>query len=89
MILLATIVCGLAAAGLTATIRAVLHDHKPERLLEKPFSCDLCMSFWSSLGFSITLAFTGDIPLHLVPLATFGGVGVALILVKAASRLSS
>lgn len=89
MILLAAIVCGLAASGLTAAARAVLQDHRPEWLLEKPFSCDLCMSFWASFGFVFTLVVAGDLELGAGPLAVFGAVAVALISTKAANRLSS
>lgn len=44
---------GIAASGATAIIRAVV----PQTwLLHKPLSCDLCMSWWSSLALTATLA---------------------------------
>jgi hypothetical protein len=89
MILVAVLACGFAAAGLTASFRAVIQDHKPEWLLVKPFSCDLCMSFWSSIVFVATLVATESVSLSLAPLAVFGSVGVSLLSVKAANRLSS
>ena len=89
MILLAVLTCGLAAAGFTASFRAVVQDHKPAWLLVKPLSCDLCMSFWSSLLFVATLVVAESVPLAHAPLAVFGAVGVSLLSVKAATRLSS
>jgi hypothetical protein len=41
---------GLAAAGATFVVRAVADSVRPTLLLIKPFSCDLCMNWWSSLA---------------------------------------
>lgn len=80
---------GFAAAGITATVRAVVDTANPLWLLEKPFSCDLCMSWWSSVA--IVVAWAAHEGLAFVPatLAVFGAVGVALPVTKAATRLSS
>jgi hypothetical protein len=45
-------VTGLSAAGGAFVVRAVLADWLPLWLLSKPFSCDLCMSWWGSVGFA-------------------------------------
>jgi hypothetical protein len=80
---------GLVAAGITATVRAVIDSANPLWLLEKPFSCDLCMSWWSSIA--IVIAWAAHDGLELVPgtLAVFGSIAVALCVTKAATRLSS
>lgn len=80
---------GLAAAGLTATVRAVVQETRPLWLLEKPFSCDLCMSWWSSVA--VVVAWAVHDGLAFIPglLAVFGSIGVALLVTKAATRLSS
>lgn len=44
------ITLGLAAAGATFVVRAVIDSANPLWLLRKPFSCDLCMNWWASLG---------------------------------------
>lgn len=80
---------GLAASGLTATVRAVVDTANPLWLLEKPFSCDLCMSWWSAIA--LVVAWAAHDGLGFIPamLAVFGAVGVALPVTKAATRLSS
>lgn len=80
---------GLAAAGITATVRAVVQEARPLWLLEKPLSCDLCMSWWSSL--SIVVAWAAHESIAFIPaaLAVFGSIAVALLVTKAATRLSS
>lgn len=83
------IVLGLATSGLTAVVRAVIDSANPLWLLEKPFSCDLCMSWWSSIA--LTGAWAAHEGIALVPgmLAVLGSVGVALTVTKAATRLSA
>ena len=80
---------GFAAAGITATVRAIIDSANPLWLLEKPFSCDLCMSWWSSRA--VVIAWGFHVGLEFVPavLAVFGAIGVALCVTKAATRLSS
>ena len=41
---------GLAAAGATFVVRAVVDSVRPVWLLSKPFSCDLCMNWWASIA---------------------------------------
>lgn len=82
------ILIGLSASGITAIARTVAQDHgKAEWLLEKPLSCDLCMSFWGS--FLSVAVWSAHQPLGFAEAAVtmFGGVGSALVLTKAANRL--
>lgn len=84
------VVCGLAAAGFTAVVRVGIQDHgKVEWLLLKPFSCDLCMSLWGSIGAVGAYALSESVSLVSAMLAVSGSVGVSLLAVKAASRLSA
>ena len=87
-VLVAAVLVGLAASGLTAVIRAVVQEARPLWLLEKPLSCDLCMSWWSSLVFVIVLLLAREISALQSVVALFGGVGISLLSVKAANRLS-
>lgn len=49
MILLATIVAGLGAVGITLVLREVPPVSRWNEQGVKPWACDLCMSFWCSL----------------------------------------
>lgn len=49
MILLAAIVAGLGAAGITLVLREQPHIARWNEAGIKPWACDLCMSFWTSL----------------------------------------
>lgn len=90
MILAAAIVIALAASGLTAALRVIAQDHgKAEWLLEKPFSCDLCMSFWGSVIFTIAYVLRHPEQLWDAPVLVPASVGAALVFTKAANRLSS
>ncbi len=82
----AILIAGLCAAGATAVIRAVV----PQLwLLFKPFSCDLCMSWWTALGTTAILAVdSDDLRGVSAALTVLGGVAVALLVTKAANRLS-
>jgi hypothetical protein len=83
---LATVVTvGLAASGVTAIARALA---PVTWLLVKPLSCDLCMSWWSSLAITGTLLLSEPISLAQSVAVVTGGVGVALVTTKAANRLS-
>lgn len=76
---------GLGASGLTAIVRAVV----PQTwLLHKPLSCDLCMSWWSSLALTATLATVEPMSIAQSVVTVAGGVGGALLLTKTANRLS-
>ena len=79
------ITLGLAAAGATFVVRAVVDELRPTLLLRKPFSCDLCMNWWSSLALTL-----------IDPAASFGecaqlvlaSTAVGVIATKAANRLA-
>lgn len=49
MILLAAIVAGLGAVGITTVLRALPPFAGWNERGVKPWSCDLCMSFWCAL----------------------------------------
>lgn len=68
---------GMIAAGAALIIRAVVPQ---PWLLNKPLSCDLCMSFWSSVVFGMLIG-TNSIP------AVVGGVAVSVLVLKAVNRL--
>jgi hypothetical protein len=77
---------GLAASGITAIIRAVA---PVPWLLVKPLSCDLCMSWWSSLAVVLFWSLTEPVSPVAALLAIPASVAVALLSTKAANRLSS
>lgn len=84
----AVFVVGLAASGITAIIRAVVQEIRPTLLLVKPLSCDLCMSWWSSVVVTICLLAAREVHGLQSVVAILGGVGVSLLSVKTANRLS-
>lgn len=66
-LLLRSATAALTAAGLVLFIRAMLEwGGKGSLLYEKPWGCNLCMSFWMSLAASVGLFFEGA-PLVLFP----------------------
>lgn len=85
MALLTTILAvGLIAAGLTQVVRAVVPQ---QWLLNKPLSCDLCMSWWSSLAGVVVAAVGGTVAWPAAPLVVPGSVAVSLLTLKAISRM--
>jgi hypothetical protein len=90
MLVLALILaCGLSAAGITAIARTLAQDYgKPEWLLAKPLSCDLCMSWWGSVASMGLVVLSESVSPPVAMLAVLGSVGVSLVVVKTASRLS-
>lgn len=70
---------GFAAAGATSIIRAVVPTLW---LLVKPFACDLCMSFWTSLV--LTALLMPDMPVHIA----LGAVAVSIVTLKTIGHLS-
>ena len=88
MLLATAILVGLAASGLTAVIRAVVQEVRPLWLLHKPLSCDLCMSWWSSLAITVPSTLAGELTVHQSVVTVLGGVGVSLVSVKVANRMS-
>ena len=89
MSLALVVLFGLAAAGLTAVVRAVEGEANPTWLLEKPLSCDLCMAWWSSIAVVIPGALHESLGFIPAMLAVLGSVGVGLTVTKAATRLST
>ena len=88
-VLAISILVGLGAAGLTAIARAVVQDHgKVEWLMEKPLSCDLCMSYWCSLLLALIAVIVDGLALPGTLLVVPAGVGVSLLAIKGANRLS-
>jgi hypothetical protein len=82
--------CGLAAAGMTATVRTLAQDYgRAEWLLIKPLSCDLCCSFWGSLSAVLLASAAESVSVPAAMLAGFGSIGVSLLGIKAAMRLSA
>jgi hypothetical protein len=80
---------GLAAAGATATVRAVVADRWPLWLLEKPLSCDLCMSWWCSLALTVLLLGAGELEgLAQAVAVDLAAVGVSLACVRGSNRLT-
>lgn len=78
---------GLAASGLTAIIRVTIGDRKPEWLLHKPLSCDLCMSFWTTVAVVIGWTIQHPAPGIEGAIGALAGVGGAMLATKAANRL--
>ena len=84
--LLSTILAlGLIAAGLTSVIRAVVPQ---SFLLIRPFSCDLCMSWWSSLVGATGLVLLDQADMRLAVASVLGAVAVSVLVLKKINRLS-
>lgn len=80
----------LSASGLTALARTLAQDYgKAEWLLEKPLSCDLCMSFWGSFFTTVVWSTEHSIGIGEGLVTTAAGIGGALVLTKAANRLGA
>jgi hypothetical protein len=75
---------GMSAAGAAFVVRAVLADWLPRWLLLKPFSCDLCMSWWGSLAFAGVHGGADWPSLWPVP----GAVALSLLVLKTHARLA-
>lgn len=85
-LLVALLAVGFASSGITFVVRAAV----PQLwLLAKPFSCDLCMSFWSSLAVTAWLARSGDVGPEQSVVACCGGIGVAVLMVRTANRVAT
>jgi hypothetical protein len=81
MTLLAILAIGFAAAGLALVVRALVPTLW---LLIKPFSCDLCMSWWGSVVFTLL---AGEWSVDALT-GLFGGVAVSVAMLKVVSSLS-
>ena len=77
-------VTGLSAAGAALVVRAVLAEWLPLWLLVKPFSCDLCMSWWGSVAFS-ALAHG---PTFDAAWPVLGGTAASVLTLKVVNHLS-
>lgn len=75
---------GLMAAGAALITRALVPQHW---LLVKPFSCDLCMSWWGSLVSSVVAGAVGGHTSLASLCAALGGTAVSVVVLKAANRL--
>jgi hypothetical protein len=79
------LIVGLASAGLCFVVRALVPVNV---LILKPFSCDLCMSWWGSIVGILLL--TGEwtwTSLRAAAVAVLAGTAVALLVVKIVIRL--
>jgi len=76
---------GLAAAGATFVVRAVVDTLRPTLLLHKPFSCDLCMNWWASIGLVLIdhAPSVGECAQQVL-----GAAAVGVLAVKTANRLA-
>jgi len=75
---------GLCAAGSALIVRSVV----PQLwLMVKPFSCDLCMSWWSSIVASVAVATLDGAGPLTAGVAAVGGTAVSVLLLKATNRL--
>jgi hypothetical protein len=80
---------GLAAAGSTFVIRAIIDTMNPTWLLSKPFACDLCMNWWASLGLGAWSAIDSAMPLGESAQLVLGATAVGVLATKAANRLAT
>lgn len=74
-------VIGLSAAGAALVIRAVIPTLW---LLVKPFSCDLCLSWWGSLAIAVLRGGADWSALWPVP----GAVAMSVLALKTHARLA-
>lgn len=89
MILFLSLIVGIAAAGLTNIVRAIVPQHW---LLVKPWSCDLCMSFHSSWVMLLVAMLDTRAPLPTIGeagLLITASTAIALVITKIIGRLST
>lgn len=79
--LLMALFLGLAAAAAATIVRALVPTLW---LLIKPFSCDLCMSWWSSLALGLMAYSDISYPIHVLLVATT----TSMFTLKVLNRLS-
>lgn len=78
------LVVGLCAAGATLVVRAVV----PQLwLMVKPFACDLCMSWWSSLVASVVVGGIEGRGALTAMVSALAGTAVSVVILKAVNRL--
>lgn len=79
------VLVGLSSAGLCFVVRALI---PVTILILKPFSCDLCMSWWGSIIAVVLL--TGEwtwTSLRAAAVTVLAGTAVALLVIKIVIRL--
>lgn len=79
---------GLAAAGVTFVVRAVVDELRPALLLHKPLSCDLCMNWWSSVALGAWRVIDFSLPLGECAQLVLASTAVGVLATKAANRLA-
>lgn len=82
---LLALLIGLAASTATTIVRAVVPTLW---LLIKPFSCDLCMSWWLSLAISVSRDHWRGLEIPDRALVTFAAVAISITVLKIHNRLS-
>lgn len=84
-LLFGVLILGLAAATVATIVRAFV---PPLWLLVKPWSCDLCMSWWSSLVISpiVNSRLAPGLPMSLV--VVLAAAAVSMLVLKINSKLS-
>jgi hypothetical protein len=80
------IATGAAAAGVAHVVRAIAPI---PWLMRKPLSCDLCMSWWTSLAFGVMWSIDMGSCTVDGAMQVFGGVGVSVALLKLTQRLGA
>ena len=84
--LLYVLILGVAAFALTIQIRALVVDWFPKLAVKKPFACDACMSFWSTLAvFAMSKWLDHEQPMGTEVCAA---IGVAYLSIKGAALLN-
>lgn len=77
---------GFMAAGIALITRAVV----PQTwLLNKPWSCDLCMSWWGSLVSSVVAGSVGGHTTLASLGAALGGTAVSVVVLKTVNRMEN
>lgn len=84
----ALLATGLAASGFTFVVRAIVDEMNPMWLLHKPFSCDLCMNWWPSLGLGVWQAIDHSLGPGECAQLVLGATAVGVVTTKVANRLA-
>lgn len=87
--MISALTIGLAAAGSTFVVRAIVDEFRPELLLVKPFSCDLCMNWWGSLGLTLMSAIDSGLGAAACVESVLAGTAVGVLATKTANRLAT
>jgi hypothetical protein len=87
-LLVLSLFLGLVAAGGVAVLRAIVMDVRPMWMLEKPWSCDLCCSWWCSVAAVTFYGIAIGLSVPEALLAVLASTGVSLATVRGSNRLS-